>query len=51
MPDTPELLGRMRGTFSTHIDDDGVFSGVNIEIIYLDILLHRNGLPLPKSCS
>ena len=51
MPDAPELLGRMRETFSTHIDDNGMFSGVVIEIIYLDILLYRNGLPLPESCS
>ena len=51
MPDAPELLGRMREAFSTHIDDNGMFSGVIVEIIYLDILLHRNGLPLPNSCS
>ena len=51
MPDALELLGRMRETFSTHIDDNGMFSGVIVEIIYLDILLHRNGLPLPESCS
>ena len=50
MPDAPELLGRIRKTFSSYIDDNGM-SGVIIEIIYLDILLHRNGLPLPESCS
>ena len=49
MPNAPELLGRIRKTFSSHIDDNGMFSGVSIEIIYLDILLYRNGLPLPES--